>query len=190
MSGNKNNQSTGKGKKDGNAKRPLKVSDEIVNSTSDTTKAAAESQKAELAKRAEAVGLPTDALLQDIEIAELKKGEEAYKATMAKKDALKEKNPKIWALMNFLEDMFGAREKSNLPKHTETEVLAAAGKIGSSAALAVNYTNEEKTKGFITMSEGGVDYRFPEEGEVNFGFDYAKAAKDLAAANAQTEEAK
>lgn len=176
-----NNQ--GKTNKDPNATREAKADPRVVNEQSEIAKKAKEQAEADRIARAKAVGLDEEATIEEIENAEFAAQEKALADKLEADAKLKEKNHKLWMLSNHIEGMFADREKTNLPKYTESEVIAAVGKLGSSANLVVKFTNDDKTKGYIEMEEHNQKVRVPSSGEFNFSFDYAKAAADMAKKN-------
>ena len=176
----------GKDQKNPNETRKAKVAGEgsaNVNTTVDTVKLKEEADAkaaAELADRAKAVGLKKGATLDEVMAAE---AEAAKKANITENDRQKElkaKNPKLWALQNTINQAFAEREKTNLPKHTETEIRELAGKSGASVDMTFVYTNDEKTIGHIDIKEFDNEVRCPVQGEFNFGVDYAAATKAMA----------
>lgn len=172
-----------KGTKDPNQKRELKKGDSVNNSNSKVAEAAAAKEKADFKARAEAVGLDEDATLADVVSAENTKAIEEAKKQSKKMGDLKEQNHKLWMLLNHVTQVFADRAKTSMPGVTETELKVSVGRIGSSANMAVKYTNDEKTSGYVEFEEHEVTIRVPEEGEFVFGVDYAAINAELAKQN-------
>lgn len=175
-----------KPKKSANESRQNKTLDGSVNADSaEMAKKAAEDAQSKLEARAQAIGLEKDATLDEIIAAETAKAKKDAETETARQKALKDENHKLWTLQNTVNTMFAQRAQTNLPGLTETEIRRTLGKTGASVKIEFKYSNEDKTKGYIEMSEFDGMVRCPLQGEFDFGIDYEAITKAMQNANAE-----
>lgn len=76
-------------------------------------------------------------------------------------------------LANSIINVFAEREKTSFPKLTEKDVRLFAKHALAQVTMYFVFENDEKTKGYINITEFGKTQRVPVEGSFNFGIDYS-----------------